>query len=126
MSAAEPGWFEGLVASLIAIGGGVVAWRKGSSRDSVDAAKDRAEINIVGTLERRANEAEAEADRERAERLKTERALVQAEAKLYIAAQDIVRLDRRLEKAGVPHSDYGHLIETNFGTLPDEPQEPKS
>jgi alpha-beta hydrolase superfamily lysophospholipase len=112
-----------------AVGAGLtgIAWvarwwwaqKREQRSDAVDAANAHVQVNMLESAERRAKEAEAEADRERNERLKIERALMQAEAKLYVAASDIVRLERRLERAGVPHSDYGKLIETNFGHLPE-------
>jgi alpha-beta hydrolase superfamily lysophospholipase len=94
--------------------------------DAIESADAHAQLSMLESYERRAKEAEAEAEREHTERLKTERALMQSEAKLYVAASDIVRLERRLERAGVPHSDYGKLIETNFGALPGEPPEKPS
>lgn len=65
MSLAEPGWAEalaGAVSAVIAIGGGIMAWRKSNSRDSVDAVKDRAEEGLVERLQARADAAEKRAD----------------------------------------------------------------
>ena len=128
---------EGEVGALLpgAIGAGLtgIAWvanwwwkqKRDQRTDVVESANAHAQVNMLEASERRAKDAEADADRERAERLKIERALVQTEAKLYVAASDIVRLERRLERAGVPHSDYGRLIETNFGALPEPEGEQK-
>jgi hypothetical protein len=56
------GWIEGLVAAVIAIGGGVMAWQRTRSRDGVEAAKDRAEEGLVERLQARADGAEKRAD----------------------------------------------------------------
>ena len=63
MPISEPqGWIAGLVGAVIAIGGGVMAFRKSASRDSVDAVKDRAEEGLVERLQTRADAAEKRAD----------------------------------------------------------------
>lgn len=56
------GWVEGLVTALIAIGGGLMAWQRTRSRDSVDAVRDRAEEGLVERLQTRADAAEKRAD----------------------------------------------------------------
>jgi uncharacterized membrane protein YccC len=62
MSLDDQSWIGGLVAALIAIGGGVMAWQRTRSRDSVETAKDRAEEGLVERLQTRADAAEKRAD----------------------------------------------------------------
>lgn len=56
------GWLEGLVTAVIAIGGGLMAWQRTRSRDSVETVMDRAEEGLVERLQARADAAEKRAD----------------------------------------------------------------
>jgi 3-hydroxyacyl-CoA dehydrogenase len=58
----QGGLIGGVVAALIAIGGGVTVWQRTRSRDSVETAKDRAEEGLVERLQARADAAEKRAD----------------------------------------------------------------
>ena len=63
MSDADPqGWVGGLVAAVIAVGGGVAAWLKTRSTERVETVKDRAEEGLVERLQTRADGAEKRAD----------------------------------------------------------------
>jgi hypothetical protein len=99
--------------------------RSSSRSDAVESANAKGQINMLADFERRAKEAEAEADKERAERLVAERKQTKAEGlqadaerDLRAARRDIVSLRRKLIRVGVPDSDMPPL-ETNFGLLPE-------
>lgn len=109
------------LATVAAIAAGGWGWwlkQRGAQRaDAVDSANAHAQISMLADMERRAKEAEAALSAKQQETITLERKLMQAEAKLYVAARDIMKLEHRLDEAGVPHSDYGSLIETNLGSL---------
>jgi hypothetical protein len=88
----EPQGWTALVTAVLAIGGGVMAWQKTRSRDSVDAVKDRAEEGIIERLQKRADAADIRADALFAE-IKT----------MGVHYTDVVRANERLA------SDLDHV-----------------
>lgn len=94
--------------------------------DAVDSANAKGQINMLADYERRAKEAEAEADAERLESMKAQRELLKAEGvaqsavgDLRKAYRDIAFLRRVLKKRGVADSDYVPMLETTLGDLPE-------
>jgi FtsZ-interacting cell division protein ZipA len=123
------------------VGGGGVAvilqswWRARKDRrtDMVESAHADANVNMLADYQRRAKEAEEEADTERTGRLIAERKSTTAESLQHdaerevralrrSAEKDINMMRRKLKKAGVPDSDYVPMLETSFGELPNTPE----
>jgi chromosome segregation ATPase len=101
-------------------------WKaKSASRaDAVDSANAKAGINMLATAQAERDQAEKELSEERKERLSAERALTTAVADqrdtqrdLASAMRDIAMLQRKLDKHGVPRSEWAPLMETTFGDL---------
>ena len=129
-----------MTSSLIAGAGAVVAigygaWRKfrrRDSRDDVEIAKDRAEVNIVERLEERADQAdkradqtEAELEMEREKRMRLDERFNRLTAQFIIARYDIARLRRKLQYANVPDSEIASLVQTDLAELSDDPPPPR-
>jgi hypothetical protein len=103
-------------------------WKTRSAQraDAVDSANAKGQINMLADYERRAKEAEAEADKERDARLEAQRATLKADTVAAVAVgdlrkayRDIAFLRRVLKKKGIPDSDYVPMLETALGDLPE-------
>jgi hypothetical protein len=86
-------------------------WKTRSAQraDAVDSANAKGQINMLADFERRAKEAESEADKERQRRIELEGRIAMCTAKLYVAAQKIASQERELERRGAEPSDWGAL-----------------
>jgi hypothetical protein len=100
--------------------------RKDNRADAVDSANAKGQINMLADFERRAKDAEAEADRERDARMASDRAALKSDGvaqsavgDLRKAYRDIVFLRRLLKKKGISDSDYVPMLETTLGDLPE-------
>jgi hypothetical protein len=127
------GWSAWISGGLGAVVVAALAWIGGASRtrrqlssDATAVRADEADRGTISRLERTVDELQADFRREHEERLAVERAAVKverqalkAQSDLRAALRDISMLRRKLERVGVPDSDYEQLLETNFGDLPD-------
>jgi predicted nucleic acid-binding Zn-ribbon protein len=98
-------------------------WKTRSSAraDAVDSANAKAQVNMLVDLERRAKEAEAEADTLRVEVRKLDGVAKDLEGELRAARRTIRMMDYRLEKADVPASERAALM-TSFGAFNETPK----
>jgi hypothetical protein len=102
-------------------------WKTRSAQraDAADSANTKAEIRALADFERRAKEAEADADKERALRLDAQQTALKADTVAAVAVgdlrkayRDIAFLKRILKKKNVPDSEYVPMLETTTGDLP--------
>jgi transposase-like protein len=118
------GWIAGGLALLGAAAGAWKWWqgnRRNTSRDDLEIAKDRAEVDVLTEQRAERKELREQLDRieeelaiERKERLSIERLHIQAEGDLRAARRDLLMLQRKLDKAGVSRSDWAPFLETTF------------
>lgn len=118
MATSEPGWFEGLVAAVLAIGGGVVAWRKSRSQDSTDEAKDRAEVDVIDSWKDRAEAAEARASASEveAQRVREKRTADAGQIALLRAENEYLKRFYKAATRDMP-DDKRKVWETDFSPL---------
>lgn len=120
----------GILSILTAVAGAFTVYyrmRKDNRADAGDSADHRAGLKMLETAQKERDQAEAELAAERKERLSSERALTTAVAdqrdtqrNLASALRDLAMLQRKLDRAGVPRSDWAPLMETELGTLDDD------
>jgi hypothetical protein len=125
------GWIAGGLSLLGAAAAGWKWWqgnRRRDSRDDVEIAKDRAEVDVLTEqrkerqdLREQIDKLETDLDVERRARLAIERLQIQAEGDLRAARRDLLMLQRKLDKAGVSRSDWAPFMETSFGEEPCPP-----
>lgn len=130
MNESDGGLWNALGGLAAGLSVAVAAWWKLRSErrtDAADSADHRAGLKMLETAQKERDQAEAELAAERKERLSAERALTTAVAdqrdtqrNLASAIRDIAMLQRKLDRAGVPRSDWAPLMETELGTLDDD------
>jgi hypothetical protein len=95
MSLADPTWQEtlgGLVTAVLIIGGGIAGYKKTRSSDSVEIAKDRAEVDILAVVRAERDEARAEAKSLREQRTKDVETIARLEVESGAHISDESRL----------------------------------
>lgn len=116
-----------ILSLLTAVGGAFGVYyrmKKENRADAVESGDARAGLRMLETAQKERDQAEAELAAERKERLSAERALTTTVAdqrdtqrNLASAIRDIAMLQRKLDRAGVPRSDWAPLMETELGDI---------
>lgn len=118
-----------IVAAVASVAGGGalwwLRWRKNSSGTDLEVKQNKAAENVLDSLNadntrlrQQMQDADARADAAEKKERDTYTLLVQCQGELRMAMRDLDRLRKRLQRAGVPDSDWMPHMETTFGELP--------